>query len=160
RLEPVSSRALVVAEAAHPALFALEKVADDVLQKNVTTADPLGEEAPLLNLVLALLVDLDGEALRPDLLAVPGPALVEVAHPPDARARGAFENAPRAPIVSASAAVGACHASCPRQPARRGEHQVRVRSPERWRPGDRSLPVLLESRPAAGDRYVPRPRSG
>src|SRR5262249_51819308 len=92
-VRPVAPIALVVDEAPHAALLALEVVADHVGDEHITAPNALGEVTALGDLRLALAVHLACEALRSDLLAVPAAVLVEVDDPPDARARRALEDA-------------------------------------------------------------------
>src|SRR5262249_18415400 len=81
---PVPPIPLVLPVAAQPALHAVEVVVDDVGQEDVPPADPFREEAALLHLVLSLLIDLRGQALRPDLLTLLPAGLVDAARPPRA----------------------------------------------------------------------------
>jgi hypothetical protein len=81
-----------VVEPTQPLTIARQIIVDHLSNGHVPPPDAFREESALVNLVLPFLVDLDGERLRTDLLAVSSAVLVEVADPPGAGARRPLEN--------------------------------------------------------------------
>jgi hypothetical protein len=75
---PEATVTFVLSVAAKPRRSPAEVVVDHVCNEDVATAQPLGEEAALGDLGLALAVDLQREALSADPLAVLAPVLVVV----------------------------------------------------------------------------------
>src|SRR5262249_23617485 len=118
---------------------------------------PLGEEPALGYLGLALPIDVTGELLRPDLLAVLAAVLVRVAHPPDARALRALEDAPGMAPTAWAVSVACSHVRSPR-PARTLGRGVLSRSPRESSPGRPCLGALRErSPPDTGPSELRRP---
>jgi hypothetical protein len=68
-----------------------QAIRDHVGEEHLAAPDSLREEAPLSNLVLSFLVDLESQPFRANLLSVLSPLLVEVADAPNSRALGSLE---------------------------------------------------------------------
>src|SRR6266849_5733044 len=76
-LLPALADACPVGERPQLALLAPQVLGDRLGERHVAAAEALGKVAPLEHLVAYLAVELDGEALRSDLLAVAAAVLVE-----------------------------------------------------------------------------------
>src|SRR5262249_45590137 len=80
----------------------LEVLVEHLSQRHLASADPLRKEPALLDLVLALLVDLARESFRADAFPMALPVLVEVLRPPNAGALWSFDDAalPKGPPIT------------------------------------------------------------
>src|SRR5262249_20433150 len=138
-------------------LDAGQVVGDRVGEQHLASPDALGEEAALLNLVLALLVDLEREGLGADLLAVLAALLVVVPDPPDPRALRALEDAalPASATCGPSALVASVHVRSPRTARTRGR-RAPSRSPRGSWPGRPSLDALCARSPRDTAPSAPR----
>src|SRR4029453_5447135 len=156
---------LVLPVTAKPAMDARQVVLEEIGQQHVTSPEALREEPPLLNLGLALLVHLDGQRLRADLLSVAPAVLVEEAHAPDTGALRVLVNAPMLlPLTRVVSVERAWHESRACRAIRRAAPRAPWRWPRRSRPrGDTSRHSAGPSCPASlrkGGGLVDVPRRG
>src|SRR5262249_45710162 len=156
---PRPAIAFVVVEPAQLALVAGQVVVDDGAQQPIPTPEALREEPSLLNLGLALLVHLDGQRLRADLLAVAPTVLVEETDPPDTRVLGVLVHTARScAFRGVVSVVRAWHESRACRAIRKAAHPAPGQWPRRSRPSGQCLAAQPEQQPGdAGQLRLPRP---